>query len=53
MESLFSPIFISSKLGKFGAKFGKRVGTEYVLHDRPARTEGNRRYLPLYMAHLL
>ena len=40
-------------LGKFRAKFGKLVGIEYVLHDRPPKREGNRRLLPLYMAHLL
>ena len=60
MKPRVSPVEVKSgkryslvSLGKFGAKFGKRVGTEYVLHDRPPRTVGNRRFLPLYMAHLL
>lgn len=60
MKPRVSPIEVKSgkryslvSLGKFGAKFGKRVGVEYVLHDRPPRVEGNRRFLPLYMAHLL
>lgn len=44
MKPRVSPVEVKSgrryslvSLGKFGAKFGKRVGTEYVLHDRPAR----------------
>ena len=43
----------TTSLDRFKAKFGKRVGTEYVLHPKPLRVEGNRLYLPLYMAHLL
>jgi predicted AAA+ superfamily ATPase len=40
-------------LDKFKAKFGKKVGTQFVLHPRPIKTEGDRVYLPLYLAHLL
>jgi len=40
-------------LDKFKTKFGKRVGTRFVLHPRPMKVEGDRVYLPLYMAHLL
>ena len=60
MKPRVSPVEVKSgkryslvSLGKFGAEFGKRVGVEYVLHDRPPKREGNRRFLPLYMAHLL
>ena len=37
-------------LDKFKKKFGKRVGTEIVLHPKQLAREGNRWYLPLYMA---
>ena len=40
-------------LDKFKAKFGKRVGVEYVLHPRQLSCDGSRARLPLYMAHLL
>ena len=43
----------TTSLDRFKAKFGKRVGTEYVLHPKPLHVEGNRIYLPLYMAHLV
>ena len=43
----------TTSLDRFKAKFGKRVGVEYVLHPKPLRAEGNRLYLPLYMAHLI
>ena len=55
-----SPVEVKSKkrysvrsLEKFREKFGARVGTEYVLHPRQLKIEGERVYLPLYMAHLL
>lgn len=41
------------KLEKFKAKFGGRVGTQYVLHPKPMSDEGDLVRLPLYMAHLL
>ena len=40
-------------LEKFKAKFGGRVGTQYVLHPTPMSDEGDLVRLPLYMAHLL
>ena len=45
----------TSSLAKFKEKFGKRVGTQFVLHPQPMRYDANaeRLYLPLYMAHLL
>lgn len=45
----------TSSLRKYKEKFGKRVGTQFVLHPRPLRidAEDERLYLPLYMAHLL
>lgn len=60
MKPRVSPVEVKSgkrystvSLDKFEAKFGKRVGTELVFHDRPARIEGRRRYLPLYMSFCL
>ena len=41
----YSPV----SLNKFKAKFKKRVGTEYVLHTKPLKVEGDRVFLPLYM----
>ena len=35
-------------LDKFKAKFGKRVGTQYVLHPRQMSVEGERVRMPLY-----
>lgn len=40
-------------LDKFKAKFGKKVGTQYILHPRPMKADGERLFLPLYMSHLL
>lgn len=40
-------------LDKFEAKFGSRVGVEYVLHPRQLRVDGDRRILPLSMAFCL
>lgn len=40
-------------LEKFKAKFGGRVGMQYVLHPKPMSDEGDLVRLPLYMAHLL
>ena len=55
-----SPIEVKStkrygtrSLEKFKAKFGGRVGTQYVLHPKPMSDEGDLVRLPLYMAHLL
>lgn len=43
----------TTSLDRFKARFGKRVGTQYVLHPKQMRVEGDRIYLPLYMAGLL
>ena len=55
-----SPIEVKSgkryslvSLEKFRRKFGSRIGTEYVLHDRPPSSDGVRQYLPLYMSFCL
>lgn len=57
MKPRVSPIEVKSgkryspvSLNKFKAKFGKRVGTEYVLHAKPLKVEGGRVFLPLYMS---
>ncbi len=60
MRSRVSPIEVKSRsryktvsLDKFKAKFGSRVGIEYVLHPKELRVEGDRRFLPLYMSWCL
>lgn len=60
MKARLNPIEVKStdryglkSLDKFKAKFARRVGAQYVLHPRPLKVEGERVFLPLYMAHLL
>lgn len=43
----------TSSLDKFKRSFDKRIGTQYVLHPKQMRAEGDRVYLPLYMAGCL
>lgn len=43
----------TTSLDRFKGRFGKRIGSEIVLHARQLRVEGDRLYLPLYMAGLL
>lgn len=43
----------TASLDKFKAVFGKRIGVQYVLHPKQMKVEGERVYLPLYMAHCL
>lgn len=43
----------TKSLDKFKSKFGKRVGTQYVLHPKPMKFVDDRVYLPLYMAFCL
>ncbi len=43
----------TASLDKFKARYGKRVGYQYVLHPRPLSVVGERICLPLYMAGLL
>lgn len=45
--------YSTKSLEKFRAKFGKRIGTEFVLHPKNVLVEGSRVSLPLYMAHLI
>ncbi|RNL19196.1 hypothetical protein DMP07_07590 [Slackia faecicanis] len=33
----------------FKRAFDKRIGTQYALHPKQVKTEGDRIYLPLYM----
>jgi predicted AAA+ superfamily ATPase len=42
-----------SSLDKFKNKFGKRVGTQFVLHTGNIKTDADRIFLPLYLAALL
>lgn len=55
-----SPIEVKSRkryrtvsLDKFKAKFGKHVGTRFILHPKPLSVEGDLVRLPLYMACFL
>lgn len=43
----------TTSLDKFKAKFGTRVGTQYILHPRPLSADGDRVFLPLYMSGLV
>ena len=43
----------ASSIIKFKKKYGKRVGTRYILHPKPLAIEKDLVRLPLYMAHLL
>jgi hypothetical protein len=40
-------------LDRFKEKFGKRIGTQYVLHPKQMKVEGDCIYLPLYMGWCL
>jgi predicted AAA+ superfamily ATPase len=42
-----------SSLDKFKNKFGKRVGTQFVLHTGNVKTDADRTFLPLYLAAYL
>ena len=60
MKPRVSPIEVKSprqystvSLDKFKAKFGSRVGVQYVVHPKQMRVDADRVYLPLYMTHLL
>ncbi len=45
--------YSTSSLDKMRTLYGKRIGTEYVLHPKPLLVDGDRTYLPLYMSGLL
>lgn len=53
VEVKSSPRFSTKSLDKFRERFGKRVGTEFVLSPRALKKEGDRIFLPLYMSHCL
>ncbi len=60
MKPRVSPVEVKSgkryslvSLDKFKKKFGRCVGTEYVLHPRQFKVQDNRVFLPLYMAFCL
>lgn len=40
-------------LDKFKRKYSKFIGAQYVLHPKALKVEGERVYLPLYMAFCL
>ena len=43
----------TKSLDKFKGKFGSRVGEQVILHPKELRVDGDKIYLPLYMAHCL
>lgn len=43
----------TSSLDKFKGAYGRRVGTQYVLHPKGISVKGDRVALPLYLAHVL
>jgi predicted AAA+ superfamily ATPase len=45
--------YSTTSLDRFKEKFAKRVGTQYVLHPKQLKVEGDRVYLPLYMGWCL
>ena len=60
LKPRISPVEVKStkrygtkSLDKFKVKFGKKVGTQIVLHPKPLKVETDRLYLPLYMVFCL
>jgi predicted AAA+ superfamily ATPase len=45
--------YATSSLNKFKKKFKSRIGTDYVLHTANLKIQGDRQYLPLYLAAYL
>lgn len=43
----------TGSLDRLKEEYPKRVGLQYVISPNPYRREGDRCYLPLYMAHLI
>lgn len=43
----------TTSLERFKKRFGKKIGTQYVLHPKQMRVEQDRVYLPLYMGFCL
>ena len=53
VEVKSSTRFSTKSLDKFKAIYGKRVGLQVVLSPRELSVDGDRLFLPLYMAHLV
>lgn len=51
LEVKSSKNYSTVSLDGFRARFKGRVGKEVVLHPKQLKVEGEREYLPLYMAH--
>lgn len=45
--------YSTTSLDRFKNRFQKKIGTQYVLHPKQLKVEGDRVYLPLYMAWCL
>lgn len=45
--------YATASLDRFKSSFGKRVGTQYILHRKELHVDGDRVLLPLYMAFCL
>lgn len=43
----------TASLDRFGSRYRKRIGEEYVIHPKGLAVDGNRMYLPAYMTHCL
>lgn len=43
----------TTSLDRFKKRFSRRIGTQYVLHPKQMKVEGERVYLPLYMGFCL
>lgn len=50
VEVKSSKSYSTVSLDDFSRRWGKRVGTQIVLHPKQFKAEGERLYLPLYMA---
>ena len=53
IEVKSSKTYQARSLDKFKTKFGKRVGTRFILHPKPLSVDGDICRLPLYMAFCL
>ncbi|NHM14743.1 ATP-binding protein [Xiamenia xianingshaonis] len=53
VEVKSSKSYSTVSLDDFKRKYAKRAGSEIVLHPKQLRVDGDRMYLPLYMAGLL
>lgn len=60
MKPYISPVEVkatktyrTSSLDKFSTRYGRRLGTVYVMHPRQLKVESERVFLPLYMSFCL